>query len=104
MPIVETSMNFDLELLERLLSSISTKCPLFDERKVAETMSIVRSMQLDETKHHNAEIEFGDEKFYLGFEFFLDDIDAPDIRFWATPEFVEWLEQEHQNICEELGY
>lgn len=103
MQIVETSMNFDLETLRNLLERISERCPRFNGRAVADTLSIVSEMQLDETRHHNSEIEFNDEVFHLGFEFYMADIDAPDVRFWGTTDFVSWLESEYDMMCEELG-
>lgn len=102
MEIVETSMNFDVKTLENLLNRISKKCPTFTEKKLANTMAVVKSMKHDQIKHHNEEIEFDGARFYLGFEFFMDDIDAPDTRFWRTPKFIEWLEQEHEKMCDDL--
>lgn len=103
MQIVETSMNFDLKTLRNLLGRISTRCPGFNEREITKALSIVSHMQLDETKHHNAEIEFDGEAFHLGFEFYMDDIDAPDVRFWGTKDFVTWLESEYDAMCDEFG-
>lgn len=103
MQMVDTSMNFDLEMLKRLLGSISKQCPRFDDRKVSQTLSLVAEMQQDETRHHNADIEFNGETFHLGFEFFLGDIDAPDVRFWGTRDFIAWLESEYDAMCDELG-
>ena len=103
MQTVETSMNFDLEMLEKFLGSISRRCPRFDGRKIADTLSLVREMRPDEMKPHSVEIDFDGEVFYLGFEFSMDDIDAPDVRFWGTADFVEWLESEYEAMCDELG-
>ena len=103
MQIVETSMNFDLGILRNLLERISRRCPRFSDRRVTDTMSLVAEMQPDETKHHNAEIEFDGKTFHLGFEFFMGDIDAPDVRFWGTTDFVAWLESEYDAMCDELG-
>lgn len=103
MHIVETSMNFDLSTLRNLLERISKRCPRFNDREVTNALSLVSEMQLNETKHHNAEIEFNGMTFHLGFEFFMDDIDAPDVRFWGTEDFVTWLESEYDAMCEELG-
>ena len=103
MQIVETSMNFDLETLRNFLERISKRCPRFNDREVADVLSLVAEIQLDETKHHNAEIEFDGESFHLGCEFFMGDIDAPDIRFWGTKDFVAWLESEYDAMCDELG-
>lgn len=103
MQIVETSMNFDLETLRNLLDRISKRCPRFGDREVQRALSLVSEMQLDETRHHNAEIDFDGQVFHLGFEFYMDDIDAPDVRFWGTGDFVAWLESEYDVMCEELG-
>lgn len=96
-------MNFDLGMLHNILERISKRCPRFTEREIMDTLSLVSEIKLDETKHHNAEIDFNGETFHLGFEFFLDDIDAPDVRFWGTKEFVTWLESEYDAMCDELG-
>jgi hypothetical protein len=103
MQIVETSMNFDLETLRNLLERISTRCTGFNDREVTSALSIVSAMKLDETVHHNAKIDFDGETFFLGFEFFLGDVDAPDVRFWGTDDFVNWLESEYDAMCDELG-
>lgn len=102
-PIVETSMNFDLGTLRNILERISKRCPRFNEREVADALSLVSEMKQDETRHHNAEIDFNGKTFHLGFEFSLSDIDAPDVRFWGTNDFVAWLESEYDAMCEELG-
>ncbi|MDJ0940692.1 MAG: hypothetical protein QNJ00_13105 [Woeseiaceae bacterium] len=103
MQIVETSMNFDLDMLEKLLRSLSDRCPRFDDGALTKTMALVKGMKHDETQRHSVEVEFDGDVFYLGFEFFMDDIDAPDVRFWGTPAFVAWLESEYEAICDELG-
>ena len=103
MQLVETSMNFDLGVLRDFLERISKRCPRFNDREVSDVLSLVSEMKLDETKHHNAEIDFNGETFHLGFEFFLGDIDAPDVRFWGTNDFVTWLDSEYDAMCDELG-
>lgn len=103
MQIVETSMNFDLGTLRNFLERVSKRCPRFNDREVTDVLSLVANMQPDETKHHSAEVEFNGETFHLGFEFFMDDVDAPDVRFWGTTEFVAWLESEYDAMCDELG-
>jgi hypothetical protein len=101
--LVETSMNFDGEMVRPFLQRIS---PFIDSGFGAQEIEAVvictEDMEVDETQRFRFEIVYAGKPSELRIEIFMDDVDAPDISFYAEPELVEKIEAEMRKYCEEL--
>jgi hypothetical protein len=66
-------------------------------------MDFVRSLNADEEKPISFEISHNGERTSLGLRIFMDDPCSPNVWFFAPPEVVQMIADEHDKLCDELG-
>jgi hypothetical protein len=101
----ETGMNLDLDDLEPFLFRVSSvfESGGFDSEKIR---SIVRSV---ERQRIDSEREFFLKIFYSGIceplriTVFMDDVDAPDVSFFGSPDVIRRIEAEIRKFVDEQG-
>lgn len=103
-PLKEFSANFDSEnvspFLERIAPHIEAGFGAPERTKV---LDLLASLQLDDEKELSFPIRYAGAKSTLKIGIFLDDIDAPDIYFFAPAALSDAIEAEMIKFCEELG-
>ena len=100
----ETSGNFDLEnvrpFLERLKPFIESG---FSDKEMIQIQKSIESMDVDDEKDFEFLIKFKGQSSTLKIHVFMDDIESPDIAFFAVPELADKIDEEMQRFVEELG-
>jgi len=101
--LVEASMNFDGEMVQPFLERIA---PLIDtgfsKAKIEQVVICTEDMEVDQTEKFRFEIIYAGKPSELQIEIFMDDVDAPDISFYAEPKLSKIIEAEMHRYCEEL--
>ncbi|NQZ70828.1 MAG: ankyrin repeat domain-containing protein [Lentisphaeria bacterium] len=100
--IKQTSANFDMDLLKKLLDKIASHCEITTD-KISDIMAFVQSIPHEDTDKYSTEITFNGVRDKLVLLIFMDDIDSPDVEFFGGKEFIIWLRSAHNQLCEELG-
>ncbi len=102
--IIEWSANFDTATLDQLLKRVvSVTNEVVTEDHQRQIMDFVRSLEHNDEKPISFEIQHKGERTSLGLTVFMDDIDAPDVAFFAPPEIIAIIKSEYEKLCEELG-
>jgi hypothetical protein len=100
----ETSGNFDLEnvrpFLERLKPFIESG---FSYEEILQIQRSMESMDVDGEKDFEFQIRFKGRSSVLKIHVFMDDIESPDIAFFAVPELADKIDEEMLRFFEELG-
>ncbi len=100
----EASANFDLEnvqpFLERLKPLIESG---FSDKEILQLQKSVASMEVDEEKDFEFQIKYNGQSSALKIHVFMDDIESPDIAFFAVPELADKIDEEIQRFFEDLG-
>ena len=66
-------------------------------------MSVVDALDVDATRELYFDVEYDGCMEQLRIEVFMDDVDAPDLYFFAQPRFSEAITELMRNFCEEHG-
>jgi hypothetical protein len=102
--LVESSMNFDLENVRPFLARIA---PLieggFGAAEIDRVVSLAEKMQHDEEQSLTFQIKYRGQPSPFRVGIFMDDIDAPDMYFFAPAGLAEQIDGEMERSCEELG-
>lgn len=86
----ESSRNLDMEQLEPLLKKVSSLIEDgFKEDEIQEVCELAEEMEVEQEKGINFPIQFDGEKTGFRIQIFMDDIDAPDLYFFAPPKLAE---------------
>jgi hypothetical protein len=102
--LAEYSANFDTDTLETLLQRVSAGWPaIITPQRVRDFIAFVRSLAHDDEKPFSFTAEHAGEEQEITFTVFMDDIDSPDVSFYAFPALIESITSEHTKLCEELG-
>lgn len=100
----EYSANFDTDTLETLIQRVSAKWPsIVTPQRTQDFMAFVRSLAHDDEKPFSFTAEHEGVNHEIMFTVFMDDIDAPDVYFYAFPALIESIQTEHTKLSEELG-
>jgi len=103
-PLNEASMNFDAENVAPFLDRVS---PLVEagfgptERK--KVLDLLASLQLDDEKVLSFSIRYAGKPSTLKVGIFLDDIDAPDLYFFACAPLSVAIQAEMEKFADERG-
>jgi hypothetical protein len=105
MKIESFSSNFDQELFTKLMERVSAKWPdVLTPARVQEMTAFCLSLQHNEEKPLSFAVEHNGFTTSFGIRAFMDDIGFPDIEFFSFPEIIQTIRDEHERVCEELGY
>jgi hypothetical protein len=104
MKIESFSANFDREIFDALLARVSAKWPdvLTPERQ-KEMTDFCLSLEHNDEKAMSFVVQRDGVTTSFGIRAFMDDLDFPDVEFFSVPEIIRTLEEEHEQLCEELG-
>ena len=99
----EASMNFDTENLKPFLLRVAG----FVEKGFAAD-EIDKVMALARLPHQSEEevqfsVVYGGARAPLRVRVFMDDVEAPDVYFFTSPQLAKRIDQELKAFCEELG-
>ena len=100
----EASMNFDIEnvlpFLTRLITIVDSG---INAKKVNEMYVFTKSVSIESQKEMNFEVIYKGKKTPFKYSVFMDDIDAPDLYFFTSPELATRIESEMNMFTKELG-
>lgn len=99
----EASMNFDLELVEPFLQSVSGLMGGFGPEQVRSVVRIARELAIDEEREVVLPVVYRGKMVELTIQVFKDDEDAPDLYFLTVPELAEVLDARMLAFAEEMG-
>ena len=100
----ESSMNFDMEHLERFLLRLVGLIPDgFGQAEVTKLMMMARAMAHDEERSHEFTIQIEGRQSPFKVRIFMDDIDSPDVYFFSPAGLATKIDEEMERFCEELG-
>jgi hypothetical protein len=105
MKIESFSANFDQELFTKLMDRVSAKWPdVLTSERVKEMTAFCLSLQHNEEKPMSFAVQHAGVTTSFGIRGFMDDVEFPDVEFFSFPEIIQTIRDEHQRVCEELGY
>lgn len=100
----EASGNFDLEnvqpFLKRLKPLIDTG---FSDGEIDQIQKSLESMDVDDEIDFEFPIKVKGQSLVLKIHVFMDDIESPDIAFFAAPKLADKINEEMQRFFDELG-
>jgi hypothetical protein len=99
----EASMNFDSDLVEPFLQRVSTLVTGFGAKEIAEVAQMIAELEVDDERELRFEVSDEGCWILLRVRVFMDDVDAPDLHFFTTPELAKEIEQLLAEFREELG-
>src|SRR5260221_8842107 len=100
----EFSAGFDIGMLETLIQRVSARWPgIVTPQRAQDFMAFVRSLAHNDEKPFSFRDEHEGVAHEITFTVFMDDLDAPDVYFYAFPALIETIETEYTKLCEELG-
>ncbi len=87
------------------MERISNSWPaIITPKRIQELTSFCLSLEHNETKRMSFEVEHAGVRTSFGIEAFMDDLTFPDVEFFSFPELIQAIDQEHDRVCDELGY
>lgn len=99
------SANFDRELFTRLMERVSAQWPeILTPSRVKELTEFCLSLHHNEEKPMSFAVQHAGQTTSFGIRAFMDDIEFPDVEFFSFPEIIQTIRDEHERVCEELGY
>ena len=72
--------------------------------RVKEMTDFCLSLQHNEEKPFSFTVQHDGVTTSFGIRAFMDDIQFPDVEFFSFPEIIKTIREEHERVCEELGY
>jgi len=100
----EASMNFDLENVKPFLSRLSKIVDSgINDQKVNEMLLFTSSVPVEDQKDMEFTVVYKGKKTPIRYSVFMDDIDAPDLYFFTSPELATAIESEMSKYSNELG-
>ena len=99
----EASMNFDSDLVEPFLQRVSTLVTGFGAKEIAEVAQMIAELEVEDERELRFEVSDEGCWILLRVRVFMDDVDAPDLHFFTTPELAKEIEQLLAEFREELG-
>ena len=95
----ETSMNFDLEDVLPFLESLHVLGDIYTPiGALAFKAEMIADIPVGETRSFEVVGSSRSEMHLLTIEAFMDDIDAPDLRFIGTPDMIERIDAKLQDL------
>jgi hypothetical protein len=105
MKIESFSANFDQELFTTLMERVSAQWPeILTPARVKEMTDFCLSLRHNEEKPLSFSVQHAGVTTSFGIRAFMDDIQFPDVEFFSFPEIIQSIKEEHERVCEELGY
>src|SRR5437867_11764955 len=105
MKIESFSANFDRELFTKLMERVSAQWPqVLTSARVKELTEFCASLLHNEEKPMSFAVQHAVVTTSFGIRAYLDDIEFPDVEFFSFPEIIQTIRDEHERVCEELGY
>jgi hypothetical protein len=105
MKIESFSANFDQELFTRLMDRVSARWPqVLTPVRLKEMTDFCLSLQHNEEKRMSFAVQHAGITTSFGILAFMDDLLFPDVEFFSFPEIIQTIGDEHERVCEELGY
>ncbi len=105
MELVEASMNFDASgvrsFLERLVPLVDSG---FAEEQVSQISKIVEELDIDGEWEHEFEIVYRGKASRLLVYVYMDDVNSPDIAFFAPPALAAEINREMARFAEEPNH
>ncbi|MEN8188435.1 MAG: hypothetical protein ABFS19_01215 [Thermodesulfobacteriota bacterium] len=100
----ETSMNFDIEnvkpFLSRLIRIVDSG---INEQQVNMMYEFTQSVPVESQKEMSFKVKYKGQNISFRYSVFMDDIDAPDLYFFTSPDLAAEIESEMDKFTEELG-
>ncbi len=105
MKIDSFSSNFDLELFTKLMQRVSAKWPdVLTQARIQEVTAFCLSLQHNEEKPLSFTVQHDGGTTSFSIRAFMDEIEFPDIEFFSFPEIIQTIRDEHELVCQEIGY
>lgn len=98
----EWSTNFDTENVAPFLQRIAPHIESgFAEPEISRVLKLIEAMEVDDEKQLTFKIRYAGEPSDFKIGVFLDDIDAPDLYFFAPAGLCKHLSAEMEKFAEE---
>lgn len=105
MKIESFSANFDKELFAKVMDRVSVNWPqVLTPARVKEMTDFCLSLQHNEEKSMSFAVQHAGVTTSFGIRAFMDDLQFPDVEFFSFAEIIQTINDEHERVCEELGY
>ena len=101
--LAEASTNFDLENVEPFLERVASHVDGFEPAEVTALATEISAMSISDEKTWEFSVTYNGQEVPLHVRAFMDDIEAPDLFFFTTPELAEVINSEIFAYFDELG-
>jgi hypothetical protein len=101
--LAEASMNFDANAVEPFLQRLSPLIMGFGPTEIGQVLKAVDELEVDDERELCFQVTHHGQAVPLNIRIFKDDVDAPDLYFFAPQKLVEEINQQMNVFCEEYG-
>lgn len=100
----EASMNFDGDMVRSFLERLNGLLAAgFGPTQVDQVVQLAEELDVDEECELDFEVEYNRQPMPLKVRVFKDDVDAPDLYFFAPPELSRRIRDEMKRFSDQLG-
>ena len=101
--LTEASMNFDLDAVGPFLAGLTTLVEGFGDAEVRQLSEDIAGIPVESERSWDFMVRYQGVEVPLRVRAFMDDIDAPDLYFFTSPELAGAIQRELSIYAESLG-
>jgi hypothetical protein len=101
--LTEASMNFDLDWVGPFLSRLTTLVEGFGDAEVRQLSESIAEIPVESERSWDFMVRYQGAEVPLRVRAFMDDIDAPDLYFFTSPQLASAIQRELRTYAESLG-
>jgi hypothetical protein len=101
--LTEASMNFDLDGVGPFLSRLTTLVEGFGDAEVRQLSESIAEIPVESERSWDFMVRYQGAEVPLRVRAFMDDIDAPDLYFFTSPQLASAIQRELRTYAESLG-
>jgi hypothetical protein len=99
--LAETSMNFDAHLVGPFLEQLSALIDGFGPTEISKLLTVIDELEVDDERELRFQVIHARQLVPLNVRIFQDDVDAPDLYFFAPPTLIEEIDKLMRAFCED---
>jgi len=98
--LVETSMNFDAQMVGPFLEQLSTLIEGFGPAEISKVLAVVDELEVDDERELHFQVTHDKHVVPMNLRIFKDDEDAPDLYFFAPQALSQEIDKLMHAFCE----
>jgi|GEM_PF-834884 len=90
--LAETSLNFEAELVEAFLAKLSALIEGFGPVEINKVLRMIDDLEVDDEQKLGFRVTYQGQAMPLNIIVFKDDVEAPDLYFFAQPNLIQGID------------